>query len=106
MKVTLSGPFVAASSIQLKDGHSTTSSALAVVLTVGKPAKGISPGLSVDLGASAVVVLALAVGVAAFPAAVLLLATFASFVPQARDASSRQETKSRGDLSFIRFLFN
>jgi hypothetical protein len=90
----------------LKDGQSTTSLALAVVPTVGKPAKGISPGLSVNLGASAVALLAVAVGAAVFPLTLLLLlATFASFVPQATEDSNKQKAKSRGDF-FISFLFD
>jgi hypothetical protein len=79
---------------------------LAVVPTVGKPLKGISPGFKVEAAAAAgVEAFALAVGVAVLAAAPLpLLATFASFVPQPTEASKRHKTKSMGDLIFINFL--
>jgi hypothetical protein len=74
---------------------------------VGKPLKGISPGFKVETGAdvSGVEALAPVVGVAVFTAAPLpLLATFASFVPQATETNNKQEAKSMGDLIFINFL--
>jgi hypothetical protein len=79
---------------------------LADVATVGKPLKGISPGFNVEAAVAAgVEAFALAVGVAVFAAApLLLLATFASFDPQPTAASNRHEAKSMGDLIFIYLL--